>query len=76
MIRIRSGADRGEDLAFAVGARVRVGGVFGGTFSPDPNASAFPVFKQFPKPNYPMTPEETDNVASFASGKTIGDSVP
>jgi type II secretory pathway pseudopilin PulG len=51
-------------------------GVYGGAFSPDPNASGFPIFKQFPKPNYSMTPEETDNVASFASGKTIGDSVP
>jgi prepilin-type N-terminal cleavage/methylation domain-containing protein len=51
-------------------------GVYGGTFSPDPNASGFPIFKQFPKPNYSMTPEETDNIASFASGRTIGDSVP
>ena len=45
-------------------------GVFGDTIDPTS------PFKQFPKPNYSMTPEEADNVANFASGKTIGDSVP
>jgi type II secretory pathway pseudopilin PulG len=54
-------------------------GHFGSAFSADSLAPSPPgcvVFKQFPQPNYSITPEDSDNAASFADGKTIGDSVP
>ena len=44
-----------------------------GKFTSDPAV----VFKQFPNPvNYRMTDEDSDNLASFSDGRTIGDCVP
>lgn len=34
------------------------------------------LFKQFPAPNYTITPEDYDNLTSFSGGSTVGDSVP
>jgi type II secretory pathway pseudopilin PulG len=50
---------------------------FGVAFIPDPNAQGFPIFKQFPVPNYTLSGEaDGDNLATFTEGKTLEAVVP
>jgi prepilin-type N-terminal cleavage/methylation domain-containing protein len=39
-------------------------------------STGYPIFKQFPAPNYNVSDQDSDNLTSFAESKTIGDSVP
>jgi prepilin-type N-terminal cleavage/methylation domain-containing protein len=51
-------------------------GKFGALLPADPNANTYPVFKQFPNPNYPLTDDDKDNLSSFCEGKNVEDSQP
>ncbi|MCB9873931.1 MAG: type II secretion system protein [Planctomycetaceae bacterium] len=48
---------------------------FGSQIGVAPDASDW-VYKQFPDPNYALSDEDGDNLASFSDGSTVGDSVP